>query len=137
MANMTNGHANGDQRGENYPGYQPVTNPSYVDPTSILYQPPESQDAEGDAEFPVIDGLDQDSARRGKRGREAGDDTRRKKKQKVVEEGPISDATKQYRKEQERKALEEARKAGRFIQVHAALKGKSKIVVGKDSFSLQ
>ena len=42
--------------------------------------------------------------------------------------GPISGATKQYRRENEKRALEEARKRGRYIQVSATLKGKVKIV---------
>ena len=42
--------------------------------------------------------------------------------------GPLSGATKQYRKDHERRALEEARRKGRYIQVSAALKGKVKIV---------
>ncbi|KAL9089881.1 MAG: hypothetical protein Q9159_002238 [Coniocarpon cinnabarinum] len=44
------------------------------------------------------------------------------------ESGPVSGATKQYRKEYERRALEEARRKGRFIQVSAALKGKTKVI---------
>lgn len=48
----------------------------------------------------------------------------------------LSGATKQYRKEQHRKALDEARRDGRFIQVSAAMRGKSRMVrlqVGKQN----
>ncbi|KAF2491062.1 hypothetical protein BU16DRAFT_543323 [Lophium mytilinum] len=39
-----------------------------------------------------------------------------------------SGATKQFQKEQEKRKLDEARKAGRFIMVVAAMKGKSRVV---------
>ncbi|KAK4990004.1 hypothetical protein LTR66_006913 [Elasticomyces elasticus] len=41
---------------------------------------------------------------------------------------PRNEATKQFEKEKERKALEEARKNGRFMAVRAALTGKKKLV---------
>ncbi|KAF2809619.1 uncharacterized protein BDZ99DRAFT_520960 [Mytilinidion resinicola] len=41
---------------------------------------------------------------------------------------PKSGATKQFQKEQEKRKLEDARKAGRFIMVVAAMKGKSRVV---------
>lgn len=44
------------------------------------------------------------------------------------ETDPVSGATKQYRRDHEKRALEEARRKGRFIQVSAALKGKKKII---------
>ena len=44
------------------------------------------------------------------------------------EGGTVSGATKQYRRDHEKRVLEEAKRSGRFIQVSAALKGKTKLI---------
>ena len=58
-----------------------------------------------------------------------------KKKRKVAADDPDkkdapsqSGALREYRKHQERKTLDEARKSGRYIQAWAALKGRSKVI---------
>lgn len=54
--------------------------------------------------------------------------TAQRKRPKKDSAQPVNEATKEFMKQQERRQLEEAKKAGRFIQVFARMKGKSKVV---------
>jgi len=113
-----------------YPGYAPAVHNGFVAPSAVMFQDPSiTQDSYADFDDA------EPSQVSNKRKRTSGDDEilRVPARKRVRPEDrdtafPVSGATKQYRKEQERKALEEARKQGRFIQVHAALKGKSRLV---------
>jgi hypothetical protein len=112
-----------------HPGYQPAMHDGFVAPSAVMFQAVNA-DAE---EYPDLD--DEGGRQRNKRKRNEDEDTiiRAQTKKRVRPEDrdlnvPVSGATKQYRKEQERKALEEARKKGNFIRVHARLKGRSKMV---------
>lgn len=120
----------GASNDEAYPCYAPAMHNGLVAPSAVMFQ---------DASIAQDSYADFDDHERSqltnKRKRASDDDEilRVPARKRVRPEDrdtavPVSGATKQYRKEQERKALEEARKQGRFIQVHAALKGKSKLV---------
>lgn len=118
-------HANGGSQSSEHPGYQPA----FVAPSALMYRPDVEEDAEGDRDDAELDGEAHNSSKKRKRTDDLGKTMSSRKKHRSDDAlQNVSGATKQYRKEAERKALEEARKKGRFIQVHAALKGKSRIV---------
>jgi hypothetical protein len=115
---------------------------SFVDPTSVLYQPDAvMQDGGFGSYYPDPD-ANGEIPRLGKRNRDDGDgdgdgeNTRRKKskksKKKMDEPAqpapPKNVSGKEYQKEIQRKLLEEAKKENRFILVAARMKNKSKVV---------
>jgi len=145
---LNNGHQSATDAPE---GYAPATTSGFVAPTaqmypdiednSYAYPEPQGEDDE-DEGYQPISSLLTGSARRNKRNQEAyeDDDDRinmegtRTKRRRVSEDPtsafykPRNEATKQFEKEKERKALDEARKAGRFIAAQAALRGKKRVV---------
>ncbi|KAI9727092.1 MAG: hypothetical protein M1828_007293 [Chrysothrix sp. TS-e1954] len=129
---------NGDQSqidesgiGPDDDGYEPAAqnDTGFVAPSAVMYQPPQDEDADSD-----LDSMELDpsivSPPKKRRADQTADGIKRAppKKRRRDDTVPVSGATKQFRKEQERKALEEARKQGRYIQVSAALKGRSKVI---------
>lgn len=132
-------------------GYAPATTSGFAAPrarmypdvedNSYAYPDPRGEDDEDEGYLP-ISSLLSGSAPRNKRNQEAFEDDddkiymegSRTKRRRVSEDPtsasykPRNEATKQFEKEKERKALDEARKAGRFIAAQAALRGKKRIV---------
>lgn len=111
-------------------GYQPAQQHGYVAPSAVMFNAP---DAEGDEEedFGSYPDVNEEGARSKKRKRASDGDVIKRlpvKKRRPEDRESLPASTKQYRKEQDRKALEQARKAGRFIQMHAVLRGKSRLV---------
>ena len=104
--------------------YAPATQSGYVAPAAVMYN------AHQDSAHP--DNLPSDSVdASGKKRKLTSEELAALKTRlqaRTRPQGPVSGATKQYRKDYERRALEEARRRGRYIQVSAALKGKTKIV---------
>jgi hypothetical protein len=105
-------------------------NSGFVAPSALMYRPNIVDDA--DANF-------QASSSSSKKKRARPDDMEQiklvtSKKQKVNKDDrplPKNKANKQFQMQQESKRLEEAKKAGRFIQVMAAMKGRSCIATLK------
>ncbi|KAI4790933.1 hypothetical protein E4T44_13034, partial [Aureobasidium sp. EXF-8845] len=145
---LNNGHQSAAGAPE---GYAPATTSGFVAPTAQMYPdiedngyayPEPHGDDDEDEGYQPISSLLTGSARRNKRHQEAyeDDDDRinmegtRTKRRRVSEDPtsafykPRNEATKQFEKEKERKALDEARKAGRFIAAQAALRGKKRVV---------
>jgi hypothetical protein len=131
-------------------GYVSATTRGFVAPqasmypdvgdSSYAYSAPqgEEEDEEG---YQPISALLSGATLSNKRPQEANDDddeinmeATRTKRRRISEDGtatinkPRNEATKQFEKEKVRKALEEAKKAGRFIAAQAALRGKKRIV---------
>jgi hypothetical protein len=146
-ASLNNGHQFAGGAPE---GYAPATTSGFVAPTAQMY--PDIEDSsyvypkshgedDEDEEYQPISSLLTGSARR-KRNQDAYEDDddkinmegSRTKRRRVSEDPtsslykPRNEATKQFEKEKERKALDEARKAGRFIAAQAALRGKKRVV---------
>jgi len=109
-------------------GYQAASHNGYIAPHALMYQQPVDDEDLGD----LLNGVTELGTKRKRTGDDDGIVRAQPRKRIRPEDRnltlPINDATKQYRKQEERKALEAARKKGRFIQVHAALKGKTKLV---------
>ena len=121
-----------------YPDYEPASQAGFVAPEAVMYQPPplNDKDAESDSVYAEADEPGSGSRKRRRDTNETLDviKTAQPKKRSREERNsfppkPVNNATKQYRKEQERKALEEARRKGNFIKVSAALRGKSKLIM--------
>ena len=117
-----------------------ATQPDFITPQAVMYnQPPPpatEEDGEGDY-YPDIDDkesqLTSSNPKKRKFNRDEAQDVIKKmpaKKSRKDERKSLgtSTANKQYRREQEKKAIDEARKKGQFIRVSAALRGKKKIV---------
>ncbi|KAB8698112.1 hypothetical protein FH972_026362 [Carpinus fangiana] len=107
----------------------------FVAPSAVMYRPPASDLAGDDEDESVY--VEAGDGQSRKRGIDTMDVTETIKRQPVKKQrrseniangGEVSGASKEFRKEQERKALEEARKKGRYIMVNAALQGRSRIV---------
>ena len=124
-----------------HPGYKPATQSGFIAPSAVMWQ--QSQEADNqdcgfsyaDPEQTELSGSKKSKKRRAQSGdaldgiiRAPAKKARHADERNSITEKSLSGANKQYRKQQERKALEEARKAGRFIQVNAKLKGKQKLV---------
>ncbi|KAK6007673.1 hypothetical protein QM012_004487 [Aureobasidium pullulans] len=132
-------------------GYTPATTNGFVAPRARMY--PEYEDNtyaypdplgedEDEEGYQPISVLLSGSTRRNKRNQDAYEDDddeiymegTRTKRRRISEDPasvlykPRNEATKQFEKEKERKALDEARKAGRFIAAQAALRGKKRVV---------
>ncbi|KAI5256772.1 hypothetical protein E4T42_01524 [Aureobasidium subglaciale] len=145
---LSNGHTNDVPE-----GYVPATTSGFVAPQASMYPYPEVEDnsyaypdpyGEDEEEdgYQPISSLLSGPTRLNKRNQEAYDDeddeinmegTRTKRRR--ISGDPASaffksrnEATKQFEKEKERKALDEAKKAGRFIAAQAALRGKKRVV---------
>lgn len=104
----------------------------YIAPSAIMLRAPGVEvDDENVCTYPDLDGV---NPRRGSLYKSSGkteDGIARlppKRLRRTDGLATHSGATKQYRKEQERKALEEARKSGHFIQMQAALRGRTRMV---------
>ena len=134
-------------------GYAPATTGGFVAPPAVMYQQngetndysyPDPEDVsrpevdDGDYQ-PQTKSRFRPFKRPSKRSRDNdGDDQihmdAHPKKCRISEDPslalnrPRNEATKQFEKEKERKALEEAKKQGRFIAVQAALKGRRRLV---------
>jgi hypothetical protein len=147
-SSLVNGHQSTVDAPE---GYAPATTSGFAAPrahmypdvedNSYAYPDPRGEDDE-DEGYQPISSLLSGSASRNKRNQEAYEDDddkiymegSRTKRRRVSEDPasafykPRNEATKQFEKEKERKALDEARKAGRFIAAQAALRGKKRVV---------
>lgn len=137
VASMLNGggpHDTDALDDPDYPDYQPASQAHYAAPQAVMYQPP-LDDEDFGSDF------DLDEAEHGNKKRKrhsTGDDLdviktvppkkRGRDERHSLPLKPLNNATKQYRKEQERRALEEARRKGKYIQVSAALRGKAKLI---------
>ncbi|KAH0386464.1 hypothetical protein KCU92_g2556, partial [Aureobasidium melanogenum] len=132
-------------------GYAPATTSGFAAPrarmypeledNSYAYPDPLGEDDE-DEGYQPISALLSGSTRRNKRNQDAYEDDddeiymegTRTKRRRISEDPtsvlykPRNEATKQFEKEKERKALDEAKKAGRFIAAQAALRGKKRVV---------
>ncbi|CAD0089384.1 unnamed protein product [Aureobasidium mustum] len=132
-------------------GYAPATTSGFAAPrarmypefedNSYAYPDPLGEDDE-DEGYQPISVLLSGSTRRNKRNQDAYEEDddeiymegARTKRRRVSEDPaamvykPRNEATKQFEKEKERKALDEAKKAGRFIAAQAALRGKKRVV---------
>lgn len=111
----------------------------FVAPSAIMLNPPPSRiDDEDEDDDDVSNTIATDSVRGKKRRNNSADIEGTVKRRQLAKKhqraasnansSEVSGAAKQYRKEQHRKALEEARRQGRYIMVSASLKGKSHIV---------
>ncbi|PNS14011.1 F-box/WD repeat-containing protein 7 [Sphaceloma murrayae] len=135
-------------------GYNPLGTNSYDEEDSYLYPDPNELDDPPAADSNGVpagsDGLrpflkegrtlyGQGEYSRGKRSRVSEGDAEirmeKPKKRRVTEQGaevlaarPVNEASRQYQGIKERKALEEAKRTGRFFAVNAALRGKKKIL---------
>ncbi|KAG9965096.1 hypothetical protein KCU61_g1963, partial [Aureobasidium melanogenum] len=112
-----------------------------VEDNSYAYPDPLGEDDE-DEGYQPISALLSGSTRRNKRNQDAYEDDNdeiymegtRTKRRRISEDPasvlykPRNEATRQFEKEKERKALDEAKKAGRFIAAQAALRGKKRVV---------
>lgn len=123
-------------------GYAPATTGGYIAPTAEMhsanggdgaysYPDPENQTRMNE------DGVESQAQRAAKRPRKSGGKDQiymdpQPKKRRIVEDmtlnKPRNEATKQFEREKERKALDEAKKQGRFVAVQAALKGKKRVI---------
>ncbi|KAF2421490.1 hypothetical protein EJ08DRAFT_738183 [Tothia fuscella] len=124
MLNVMSG-ANGFDAPENGVYPEPdYPNDGHMAPAAMMYQP---------ADGLMMDGTPTFAGSSRKRPR-PGDEEQIKlvssKKRKTEEDRPLpkNKASKQYQTAQENKRLEEAKKAGRFIQVLASIRGRKKIV---------
>ncbi|KAL1304576.1 hypothetical protein AAFC00_003548 [Neodothiora populina] len=132
-------------------GYAPAMTSGFVAPSAIMYQTEEATDGyaypdpEEAAQVNNDDAQPQESIYRpfkppGKKRTRDGDEDdqinmdaapkKRRAADETTSQGarPRNEATVQYEKEKERKALDEAKKQGRFIAVQAALKGRKRVV---------
>ncbi|KAF2235168.1 hypothetical protein EV356DRAFT_514536 [Viridothelium virens] len=113
----------------------------YVAPAAVMYrQEPEDGDYE-DPSYNYQDGADDDDElyednQVNQKRRRASDDgadinfIANKRRKKVDDtQLPKNDATREFMKQKEKKALEEARKQGRYIMFQAAQRGKKKVVM--------
>ena len=112
----------------------------FVAPSAVMYPQEEPRDGEyDDPNFVYQDGVDDDDDYYDDQGtrkrRRASDDSAEinfvaNKKRKGIDglQLPKNDATRDFMKQKEKKALEEARKQGRFIMFQAAQRGKKKVV---------
>lgn len=133
-------------------GYAPAMTSGFVAPSAVMYQQIEDNtdyaypDPEA-ASRPAEDGDDYQPQgskfrpfkRPSKHTRESEEDdtinmNAHPKKRRISDhpslalDRPRNEATKQFEKEKEKKALDEAKKQGRFIAVQAALKGRRRVV---------
>lgn len=123
---------------EPYTAYEPALQPGFVAPAAVMYNPPVSDlnGIEEDGEYPDPEHMTASKVKAGRNKRQSdavtgadGIQRRPVKKRRQDDDGAnVSGATKEYRKQQERKALEEARKNGRYISYTAALRGKQRVV---------
>lgn len=130
-------------------GYAPATTSGFVAPRAQMYPDPDddgytypdpgAEEDEDDEVYRPISALLSGSKRSKKRTQEANDadddeinmeshPKRRRTSEDPTFNKPRNEATKQFEKEKERKALDEAKKAGRFISAQAALRGKKRVV---------
>ena len=115
----------------------------FVAPSAIMYRSQEPDDGDyNDPSYVYAEGANddddyhEDTQDARKRRRADGDDTdinfvgSASKKRKKLDDSqvPKNDATRDFMKQKEKRALEEARKQGRFIMYQAAQRGKKKIV---------
>lgn len=142
-----NGHLSNTYAPE---GYAPATTGGFIAPQAPMYQDYEEDSyiypdpglediRDDDDNYQPIASLLSAPHRR-KRTQEDQDDDddeinmeSRPKKRRLLEDShpigkPRNEATKQFEKEKERKALDEAKKAGRFIAAQAALRGKKRVI---------
>ncbi|KAH0207428.1 hypothetical protein KCU86_g8614, partial [Aureobasidium melanogenum] len=132
-------------------GYAPATTSGFaatrarmypeLEDNSYAYPDPLGEDDEEEGYQP-ISALLSGSTRRNKRNQDAYEDDEdeiymegtRTKRRRISEDPasvlykPRNEATKQFEREKERKALDEAKKAGLFIAAQAALRGKKRVV---------
>ncbi|THZ31375.1 hypothetical protein D6C91_00812 [Aureobasidium pullulans] len=141
---------NGLVSGDAPEGYAPAITSGFIAPQasmypdieedSYAYPDPRGEEDEEEGYLP-ISSLLSGPTRRNKRIQEEYEDDdeinmegSRTKRRRVSEDPtstfnkPRNEATKQFEKEKERKALDEAKKAGRFIAAQAALRGKKRVV---------
>lgn len=124
----------------NQSSYQSARQNGFIAPAALMYngQNQETNDMDDDM-YPDPDNVESTTPSGAKKRTHEQDDDfgdiitttkkkRRDERQSFPPGKPVSGATKQYRKDHERRALEEARRNGRYIQVSAALKGKRKLV---------
>ena len=114
---------------------------SYIVPDAVMYSQREAGEAEyDDPSFMYQEGADddddyyEDAQGLSKRRRNSDDSVEinflANKRRKRTDDSQLqkNDATREFRKQKEKRALEEARKQGRFIMFQAAQRGKKKIV---------
>lgn len=116
-----------------YSGYAPATQSEFVAPAAVMLNPPQPDlyELEDATEYPDPEEVSASNRMTGSKRKPAEPDDiqRRVPKKRRNEDGAgVTEATKEYRKQQERRAIEEAKKAGRFIAYDAALKGRQKII---------
>ncbi|KAI9664551.1 MAG: hypothetical protein M1821_005997 [Bathelium mastoideum] len=114
-----------------------------VAPAAVMYRPQELEDAEhDDPSYIYQEGHNEDedyhddnrSTHKRRRTSDDGVDisflggSNKKRKKTDESQAPKNDATREFMKQKEKRALEEARKQGRFIMYQAAQRGKKKVV---------
>ncbi|KAJ9642442.1 hypothetical protein H2199_004823 [Coniosporium tulheliwenetii] len=114
--------------------HDPTSN--FVAPSAVMYQQEDGTDEDIAFAYPDPAATAEDSQNKRKRAGNDKDEQIRlvpsNKRQKLDENGkpipPKKDANSQFRKKQQDKALDDARREGRFLMVYAAMKGKHKII---------
>jgi hypothetical protein len=118
---------------EIYPDPSYNLNGEYVVPSAVMYNT--FDNSPNSTMNSLIDGESTPAQKTKKRGRQEGEEQIKlvtSKKRKVTQEErpvPKNKASKQYQIVQENKRLEEARKAGRYIQVLAAIRKRKRIII--------
>lgn len=119
------------------PEYAEAMHSGFVAPAAVMYNAPQPDfhDIDHEIEDVAPDEVTASDVRSGKKRKSIavtgsdGIQRRPLKKRRAEEDGAaVSGATKEYRKQQERRAMEEARKNGRFISFTAALRGRQRVV---------
>jgi len=147
--------ANNGYEDDDFDGYAPETTSGYVTPTALMHrnveinsQYPDPSEIYGNGYGDLEDtpphassefrpfGAPYNKGKKHKRHTDGAEQITMEKPKKrrvtedpaIVAQKPQTEASRQYQSIKERKALEEAKRTGRFIAVSAALRGKKKLV---------